>query len=57
MTYFTIYVLTEIVLCHVEEYYHGHVDVAGVELHVDLLVEEGLRFGMVVLTDQRERHL
>ena len=31
--------------------HHCHVDVAGVELHVDLLVDEGLTLLMVVLSD------
>jgi hypothetical protein len=30
---------------------HGHVDVVGVELHVDLLVDERLQLGAVVLPD------
>jgi len=29
---------------------HGEIDIAGVELHVDLLVDEGLRILMVVLS-------
>ena len=31
--------------------HHGHVDVAGVELHVDLLVDESLRVGVEVVPD------
>ena len=31
--------------------YHGHVDVAGVQLHVDLLVDQGLAVLLVVLSD------
>merc|ERR1712025_956707 len=30
---------------------HGHVDVAGVELHVDLLVDQSLGLLLVVLSD------
>merc|ERR1712187_778427 len=30
---------------------HGHVDVAGVHLHVDLLVDQGLAVLLVVLSD------
>ena len=30
---------------------HGHVDVAGVELHVDLLVDQGLALLLEVLSD------
>lgn len=35
----------------VEEGRHGEVDVRGVELDVDLLVDGGLDLGLVVLTD------
>ena len=31
--------------------YHGEINIAGVELHVDLLVDEGLTLLMVVLPD------
>lgn len=31
--------------------YHGHVDIAGIQLHVDLLVDGGLAVLMVVLAD------
>ena len=31
--------------------YQGHVDVAGVQLHVDLLVDQGLAVLLVVLSD------
>ena len=31
--------------------YHGHVDVVGVELHVDLLVKQGLGVGVEVQSD------
>jgi hypothetical protein len=37
--------------------HHGEVDVAGIELHVDLLVEECLRLLMEVHTDPAGRHL
>ena len=33
--------------------YHGHVDVGGVELHVDLLVDGSLGGGVEVLSDFR----
>lgn len=32
--------------------YHGHVDIAGIQLHVDLLVDGGLTVLMVVLADK-----
>merc|ERR1712020_827621 len=35
----------------VEVVSHGHVDVAGVQLHVDLLVDQGLAVLLVVLSD------
>merc|ERR1712203_803137 len=35
----------------VEVVRHGHVDVAGVQLHVDLLVDQGLAVLLVVLSD------
>ena len=35
------------------ETYHGHVDVASVQLEVDLLVNSGLALLMVVLTAHR----
>lgn len=31
--------------------YHGHVDIAGIQFHVDLLVDGGLTVLMVVLAD------
>ena len=31
--------------------YHGEIDIAGIELHVDLLVDEGLTLLVVVLPD------
>ena len=31
--------------------YHGEIDVAGIELHVDLLVDQGFAVLMVVLTN------
>jgi hypothetical protein len=31
--------------------YHGEVDIAGIELHVDLLVDEGLRLLVIVHAD------
>ena len=37
--------------------HHGEVDVGGVELHVDLLVDEGLGVGVEVLADLGLRHL
>ena len=37
--------------------YHGEIDVAGIELHVDLLVDEGLGLGVVVLANDGESHL
>ena len=37
--------------------YHGEVDVGGVELHVDLLVDEGLAVLVVVLPDLGHGHL
>ncbi len=37
--------------------HHGKVDVRGVELHVDLLVDEGLRVGVEVHADLGQRHL
>ena len=37
--------------------YHGEIDIAGVELHVDLLVDEGLRILVVVLPDHRFIHI
>ena len=36
---------------------HGGVDVMGVQLHVDLLVNTGLALRGVVLTTCRSRHL
>ena len=33
--------------------HHGQVDVGGVELHVDLLVDVGLAVGVEVLADKR----
>ena len=36
---------------NVENTYHGHVDIAGMQLHVDLLVDESLAGGMVVCAD------
>jgi len=36
---------------------HGHVDVASMKLHVDLLVDQGLRVGVEVGADLREGHL
>ena len=33
--------------------YHGEIDIAGVELHVDLLVDQGLALLVVVLSDLR----
>ena len=35
----------------VKNTYHGHVDIAGMQLHVDLLVDESLAGGMVVCAD------
>merc|ERR1719436_495163 len=35
----------------VEVVSHGHVDIAGVQLHVDLLVDQGLAVLLVVLPD------
>merc|ERR1719186_1797172 len=35
----------------VEERRHGEIDIAGVELHVDLLVDQGLALLVVVLSD------
>jgi len=35
---------------------HGHVDVAGMELHVDLLVDQGFGVGVEVDADLGERH-
>ena len=40
-----------------EHNYHGEVNVAGVELHVDLLVDQSLGLGVVVLADDGKRHL
>lgn len=33
------------------KYYHAEVGIGGVELHVDLLVQEGLGFGVEILSD------
>ena len=33
--------------------YHRHVDIAGIEFHVDLLVNHGLRVGMKIQPDAR----
>ena len=38
-------------LKNVQNTYHGHVDIAGMQLHVDLLVDESLAGGMVVCAD------
>ena len=37
--------------------YHRHVDVRSVQLHVDLLVDEGLGLLLEVLSDDGTRHL
>ena len=37
--------------------YHGKVDVAGVHLHVDLLVDVSLAVGVEVLADLGQGHL
>ena len=36
--------------------YHGEIDIGGVELHVDLLVDQSLTILMVVLPDLGHRH-
>ena len=36
--------------------YHGEIDIGGVELHVDLLVDQSLTILMVVLSDLGHRH-
>ena len=41
--------VTESVKCYLP--YHGEIDIAGIELHVDLLVDEGLTLLVVVLPD------
>ena len=47
-----------LLLCSaVYDCYHGEVDVGGVELHVDLLVDEGLAVLVVVLPDLGHCHL
>ena len=41
----------------VKEYaYHGEIDIGGVELHVDLLVDQSLTILMVVLPNLGRRH-
>ena len=46
--------------CHVilekEHAYHGEIYIGGVELHVDLLVDQSLTILMVVLSDLGHRH-
>ena len=41
--------VTESVKCYLP--YHGEIDIAGIKLHVDLLVDEGLTLLVVVLPD------
>jgi len=51
--------LGEPVQCHViaiKVSSHGHVDVAGVQFHVDLLVDQGLGVGVEVDADLGQRH-
>ena len=38
------------------KYYHGKVDIASIELHVDLFVDEGLTLLVVVLSDLGSHH-
>ena len=49
----TYYIPTDNLPCAiVKEYaYHGEIDIGGVELHVDLLVDQSLTILMVVLPD------
>jgi hypothetical protein len=37
--------------------HHGEVDIAGIELHIDLLVDESLGLLVVVHADLAGRHL
>jgi len=37
--------------------YHRHVDIAGMEFHVDLLVDQGLGVGVEVGADLGDGHL
>ena len=55
----TYYIPTDNLPCAIgKEYaYHGEIDIGGVELHVDLLVDQSLTILMVVLPDLGHRHL
>ena len=54
----TYYVPSANMSCAIGKEYshHGEIDIGGVELHVDLLVDQSLTILMVVLPDLGHRH-